>query len=161
MAITLMTWLFAFPILGFATGLRTLTPMAVLCWFAYLKYLPLGGTWGFWAGMLVSAIVFTVLALGEWIGDALPGTPNRTELLPLLGRLSFGGLTGGLAATAMKGPLLEGFILGMIGAAAGTFVGFMLRGFFAERCGRDLPVAVAEDGIALLLAGLSLHMISS
>ncbi len=161
MAITLMTWLLAFPILGFATGLRTMTPIAVLCWFAYLKYLPLSGTWGFWAGMLVSAIVFTVLAAGEWIGDVLPRTPDRTQLLPLLGRLAFGGLTGSLAATAMKGPLLEGLLLGMIGAAAGTFVGFMLRGFFVERCGHDLPVAAAEDGLSLLLAGLALHMISS
>ena len=161
MAITLMTWLFAFPVLGFATGLRTMTPMAVLCWFAYLKYAPLGGTWGFWAGMLVSAVVFTVLAVGEWIGDSLPGTPDRTDTLPLLGRLCFGGLVGALAATSAKGPALEGLILGVLGAAAGTFVGFMFRRFFAERCGRDLPVAIAEDFIALLLAGLSMHMITS
>jgi uncharacterized membrane protein len=161
MAITLMTWLLAFPVLGFATGLRTMTPIAALCWFAYLKYLPLNGTWGFWAGTLVAACVFTVLAVGEWVGDKLPQTPNRTDLFPLLARLAFGGLVGALAATGAKGPLLEGVMLGVIGAAAGTFGGFMFRRFFSQRVGRDLPVAICEDGLALLLAGLALHMISS
>ena len=161
MAITLMTWLLAFPVLGFATGLRTMTPIAVLCWFAYFRYLPLNGSWGFWAGTLVAACVFTVLAVGEWVGDKLPKTPNRTDLFPLLARLTFGGLVGALAATGVRGSLLEGVILGVLGAVAGTFVGFMLRRFFTHHCGKDLPVAVGEDGIALLLAGLALHMISS
>ena len=161
MAITLMTWLLAFPVLGFATGLRTMTPIAVLCWFAYLKYLPLDGTWGFWAGTLVAALVFSDMAVGEWVGDKLPHTPNRTALVPLVARLTFGGLVGALAATGMKGSVPEGAVLGVLGAVAGTFGGFMLRRFFAERCGRDMPVAIAEDGISLLLAGLALHMISS
>ena len=161
MAITVMTWLFAFPLLGFATGMRTMTPIAVLCWFAYFKFLPLDGTWGFWAGTLIAACVFTVLAVGEWIGDKLPRTPNRTAPFPLMARLIFGGLVGALAATAERGPALEGVILCVIGAALGAFVGFMLRRFFSQQCGRDLPVAVIEDGIALLFAWLSLHMISS
>lgn len=161
MAITLMTWLLAFPALGFATGLRTMTPIAVLCWFAYLKYLPLEGTWGFWAGTLAAAVIFTVLAVGEWIGDTHPGIPDRTGLMPLLARLAFGGLVGGLAAAGTKRIVAEGVILGVLGAGAGTFVGFMLRRFFAERCQRDLPVALCEDGIAVLLAGLALHMITS
>ncbi|SFS03043.1 Uncharacterized membrane protein [Granulicella pectinivorans] len=161
MAVTVMTWLFAFPLLGFATGMRTMTPIAVLCWFAYFKYLPLQGTWGSWAAMLVSACIFTVFAFGEWIGDKLPQTPNRTDAFPLIARLTFGGLVGALAATGVRGPAIEGLILGVLGAAIGTFVGFMLRRSFAQHCGRDLPVAIIEDGIALLFAALSLHMITS
>ncbi len=160
MAITLTTWLLAFPVLGFATGLRTMTPIAVLCWFAYFKALPLDGTWGFWAASLVSAIVFTVLAVGELIGDKLPRTPDRTDVAPLLARLFFGGLVGGLAATGAAGPPLEGVLISAIGAAAGTFVGFMLRRFFAQQHGSDLPVALGEDGIAILFALLSLRMIA-
>jgi uncharacterized membrane protein len=161
MAITVMTWLFAFPLLGFATGMRTMTPIAVLCWFAYFKFLPLDGTWGFWAASLTSACIFTVFAVGEWIGDKLPKTPNRTDVFPLIARLTFGGLVGALAATGARGPGLEGVILGVLGAAIGTFVSFMLRRFFTEQCGRALPVAFIEDGIALLLAVLSMHMITS
>ena len=48
MVIAMMSWLLAIPLLGAATGLRSLTPMAVLCWFAYLGYLPVGGTWAGW-----------------------------------------------------------------------------------------------------------------
>ena len=54
-----------------------MTPIAVLCWFAYRGHLPLAGTWGQWAGRPVSVIVFAVLAVGELIGDKLPMTPNR------------------------------------------------------------------------------------
>lgn len=161
MGITFATWLLAFPILGFATGMRTMTPMAVLCWFAYLGYLPMGGTWGFWAGSLISAIVFTVLALGEYIGDKLPKTPNRTDVFPLIGRLVFGGLVGALAATGASGPVLEGVLLGVLGAAAGTFTSFMLRRFFTHHCGRAVLVALVEDGIALFFSLLALHSIST
>jgi uncharacterized membrane protein len=107
MAITVMTWLLAFPLLGFATGMRSMTPIFVLCWFAYLKFLPLDGTWGSWAASLASACIFTVLALGEWIVDKLPQTPNRTAPFPLGARLVFGGLVGALAAAGVRGSALE------------------------------------------------------
>ena len=160
MAMNLTTWLLAFPVLGFATGLRTMTPIAVLCWFAYFKFLSLDGTWGFWAASLISAIIFTVLAVGELIGDKLPKTPNRTDVGPLLARLFFGGLVGGLAAVGAAGSQFEGILLSVLGAAAGTFVGFMLRRFFTHHHGNDLPVALGEDGIAILFAFLSLRMIA-
>ena len=40
MALAMMTWLIAIPLLGVVTGMRTLTAMAVLCWFAYGGALP-------------------------------------------------------------------------------------------------------------------------
>jgi len=40
MLIAILSWLLAIPLLGVTTGLRAMTPMAVLCWFAYLGYLP-------------------------------------------------------------------------------------------------------------------------
>ena len=78
MAIQMMSWILAIPLLGIATGMRSMTPMAVLCWFAYLKYLPVQGTWASWTGHLVTVIIFTLCALGEFVGDKLPGTPSRT-----------------------------------------------------------------------------------
>jgi uncharacterized membrane protein len=161
MALTVMTWLFAFPVLGFATGLRCMTPIAVLCWFAYFQHLALGPTWGFWAATPIAACVFTVCALGEWVVDKVPQCPNRTDTFPLVARFLFGGLVGALAATGLRGPALEGVILSVLGAAIGTFSGFMLRRFFSQNLGQDLPVALAEDGIALLLASLAMHMITS
>ena len=72
MAMAILTWLIAVPLLGLVTGMRSMTAMAVLCWFAYRGDLSLDGTWASWAGKLVTAIIFTVLALGEFVADKLP-----------------------------------------------------------------------------------------
>ena len=103
MAYAMLAWLIAIPVLGAMTGLRSMTPIAVLCWFAYRGHLPLAGTWGQWAGRPVSVIVFAVLAVGELIGDKLPMTPNRTAAFPLFARICFGGLVGALASTGLHG----------------------------------------------------------
>jgi len=155
--IAVMSWVVAVPLLGMMTGLRTMTPMAILCWFAYFGsdggHLPLGGTWAFWAARLVSAIVFTVLAVGEYVGDKLPQTPNRTAPGPLLARLFFGGLVGGIAATGMKGPLMEGVLLGVLGALAGAFLGYHIRKRLVEISRRpDWNVAVIEDAFTVLIS---------
>jgi uncharacterized membrane protein len=52
MAMEMIAWLIALPVLGAVTGLRTMTPMAVLCWFAYAGHLPVDDTWAFWTGLL-------------------------------------------------------------------------------------------------------------
>jgi len=143
-----MYWLIA---LGIATGMRTMTPMAVLCWFAYLGLLPQTG-WSFWTGNLFTVIVFTLLALGEYVGDTLPMTPNRTAPGPLAARIVFGGFTGALVAHATLPPVAGGVVFGVIGALIGAFGCMRIRLWASRRCGRDLPVALAESAIALGLA---------
>ncbi|HEY5055689.1 MAG TPA: DUF4126 family protein [Acidobacteriaceae bacterium] len=162
MAVAMLSWLLAIPLLGFTTGLRSMTPMAVLSWYAWLEYLPVGGTWAGWVGRLSVAIVLTVLALGELVGDKMPRVPNRTAPLPLLFRLILGGLAGAIAATAMMGPTIEGALLGAIGAALGAFAGFMVRRDLVEKIGcKDWHVALVEDAIAILFATFSLHVITA
>lgn len=157
MALAMMTVLLAIPLLGLTTGLRTFTPMAVLCWYAYAGNLSVEGTWAAWTARLWVAIVFTVLAVGELIGDKLPGTPDRVSKFPLLARLFFGGLVGAIAATAMVEPGLEGVLLGVLCALLGAFGGFMVRREVVERyqC-MDWTIAISEDvftiGIALYAA---------
>jgi uncharacterized membrane protein len=162
MATQIISWLFAIPLLGLTTGLRTMTPIAVLCWFAYLGRLPVQGTWASWTAHLATVILFTLFALGELIGDKLPRTPNRTAPGPLVSRLIFGSLVGSIAATAMRGPALEGAVLGVVGAALGTFAGFMIRRDLVKRIGgADLPIAVTEDLFAVVCTVLAMHMITS
>ena len=84
MAMAILTWLMAVPLLGLVTGMRSMTAMAVLCWFAYRGDLSLDGTWASWAAKLTTAIIFTLLALAEYVADKLPKTPNRTASGPLL-----------------------------------------------------------------------------
>ena len=162
MAIAMMSWMVAIPLLGLATGLRSLTPMAVLCWFAYLGYLPVDGTWASWTAHVPTVAIFTALAVGELVADKLPKTPNRTAPGPLLARLVFGGLAGSIAATAMDGPGLEGVLLGVIGAALGAFAGFMIRRDIVETLGcPDWPIAIAEDLISVISAVFAMHVVTS
>jgi uncharacterized membrane protein len=161
MAIAVMSWLVAIPLLGFATGLRCMTGIAVVCWFAYIGQLPVEGTWAAWTGTLTAAIVFTLCALGEYIADKLPNTPNRTAPVGLIARLIFGGLTGAIAATGLDGSALEGIILGSLCALLGTFVGYHIRREMVVSTGwRDWTVALVEDAFTLLCAIFALGIIT-
>jgi uncharacterized membrane protein len=161
MAIAMISWMLAIPLLGLTTGLRSMTPMAVACWFAYLGHLPVQGTWAFWIAHPVAVGIFTLFALGEIVGDKLPQTPSRISPFPLGTRLVFGGLIGSIAATAMRGPGLEGVLLGVAGAALGAFAGFMVRRDLAEKIGSDWPVAVAEDIFAVSCAVFAMHVVTT
>ena len=161
MAMAMMAWIVAIPMLGAATGMRTFTPMAVICWFAYTGYLPVEGTWASWVAKLVTAIVFTVLALGELVGDKLPKTPDRTATGPLIARLIFGALVGGIVAASLNGSEIEGVILGVGGALVGAFGGQLIRREIVERSGsKDWPVAVAEDLVTVGFAVLALGIVT-
>ncbi len=161
MALTMMSWLIAIPVLGAMTGLRTMTPMALLCWFAFRGHLDVAGTWGFWSANLITCIVFTALALGELIGDKLPQTPSRIAAFPLAARLAFGGLVGALAATGLRRSALEGILLGSACALAGAFIGFHIRRHLVRDRGLpDLGVALFEDALAIGLSILALGIIT-
>ena len=165
MGIAVVSWLFAIPILGMMTGLRTMTPIAVVCWFAFLGpdggYLSVGDTWAFWAGKLAAVIIFTLLAIGEYVGDKLPKTPNRTAPGPLLARVFFGGLVGAIAATGVEGPAVEGILLGAIGALVGAFLGYQARKRLVEWTGRpDWNLAIIEDGSAIALSILAMVVVT-
>jgi uncharacterized membrane protein len=152
-----MNWMV---LLGVSTGMRTMTATAVLCWYAWLGLLPQHG-WTFWAGNLISAVVFTLMALGEYVGDTLPTTPSRTLLPLVLARLVFGALAGILAARSIFEPTAGGVVFGGAGALIGTYGGHWLRVHTARRVGRDLPVALTESALALafaLFAAHALHM---
>ena len=145
-------------LLGIVTGMRTMTGIAVVCWAAWMTWLPERG-WALWTTYFVSAVVFTLLAAGETVGDTLPRTPSRKALGPATARLVFGGLVGALVAEAIVQPLAGGVLAGVLGALGGTWGGFALRKWGAERMGRDLPVALLESACALALAVLSVWML--
>ncbi|MDE3104447.1 MAG: DUF4126 family protein [Acidobacteriota bacterium] len=150
MATAVLTWLVAIPVLGAVTGLRTMTAMAVLCWFAYSGNLDVQDTWAFWTGKLVTPIVFTLLALGELYADKMPWVPNRIDPGPLFARVCFGGLIGAIIGAVLGRSSVEGLILGVIGAIIGAFTGFVVRREVVQRlrC-NDWPVAAAEDLVAI------------
>jgi uncharacterized membrane protein len=161
MAMAIMTWLIAIPLLGVVTGMRSMTAMAVLCWFAYRGDLSLDGTWASWAAKLITAIIFTVLAVGELVADKLPKTPNRTAPGPLLVRVVVGGLVGAIVAAGLNGSEFEGVILGVGGALIGSFGGYLVRREIVLRSNsKDWQVALVEDASAIVFAVLAMGVVT-
>ena len=159
MVLAVLSWIMAIPLLGFVTGLRTMMPMAVLCWFAWLGYLPVDGTWAFWVAKLPTALIFTLLAVGELVADKLPKIGDRTSPGPLAARLIFAGLIGAIIAAGLNGSGIEGVFLAVACALAGAFCGFLLRRELVRQYSfKDWYVAVAEDiftvGCAILAMGV-------
>ena len=153
----MFSWLLAIPVLGFLTGARSMTPIALCCFFAWRKHLWLHDTWAAWADHPISVIIFAVLAVGELVGDKLPMTPSRTSPFALIARIGFGGLVGALCATALHGSAPEGIFFGAVSALAGTFVTYHIRKHLVENSGfKDLYVALVED---VLVIGLSVLML--
>ncbi len=139
-------------LLGFCTGLRTLTPVAVLCWFAYRGALHFMG-WRSFTANLIAVIVFTLMALGEYVGDKLPSTPNRTAPLGLLGRALFGAFVGLLLAQPLLLNPVAAILLGIVGALLGTYAGWLARTrTVVELKAPDWPVAIVEDCLTIVFS---------
>lgn len=161
MTLEVLTWLIAIPLLGFVTGMRTMTPMTVLCWFAYLGYLPVSDSWAWWCAKLPVAIVFTVLALLEYIADKLYLSPRPTRPFVLAGRIFIGGLVGAILASSLNASGIEGGLLCTLGAIVGAFCAYQLRHQLTHRLGcKTWHVTVTEDIFVLASAILCMGIIT-
>jgi uncharacterized membrane protein len=143
--------------IGILSGLRALSPIAVICWVALLHRLPLSG-WATFASYKVSVGVFSLAAVGELIGDKLPKTPSRLKQPGFSVRIVTGGLCGLLLANAASFSWIAGALLGAVGAIAGAYLGYFVRHRITETFSiADLPVALVEDVICI---GGSLFVVS-
>jgi uncharacterized membrane protein len=116
-------------LIGVVAGLRALTPLAAVSWAARLGWLPLQGTWLAFLGFAVTPYIFTVPFVVRIVSGAVCGAA--------LGRPSLSSI-GGLVA-------------GVLGAVAGTLGGFEFRSRLVKAIGgRDLPIALLEDAIAIV-----------
>jgi uncharacterized membrane protein len=139
-------------LIGFASGLRAFTPLALSCWIAAWGWMPLGGTRLGFLGTEIGAIIVSILAVGELIGDKLAMTPARTTAGPLGGRVITGALAGTALSIGAGQHWLIGLIGGVVGSIAGAFAGFHARQFLVRRMGvRDIFVAIAEDLVTIVL----------
>ena len=138
-------------LIGIAAGLRALTPAAFVCWAARLGWLKLQGTPLAFLGHAVTPWIFTIAAIGELINDKLPKAGSRKAPPAFIARIVVGALCGA-AIGATAGALAGGLILGAIGAIVGTFGGYEFRARLARAAGRDLPIALLEDAIAIALS---------
>ena len=139
-------------LLGVCAGLRALTPAAAVSWAAYLGWLPVADTWVAFLGYSATPWILTLLAIGELINDKLPKTPSRKEPMPFGARI----FSGALAGAAVTSPeLFGGIAAGAIGGVAGTLGGYEFRSRLVKATGgKDLPIALLEDAIAVGAAAL-------
>ena len=152
------TFFVAAILIGIASGLRTMTGIAVASLSA--RYWGLG-LWGTRLGFMsaqISAIVLSVFAVLEYIYDLLPFAGNRTAVGPLLARIFTGALSGACVAVGAAESITAGAVAGCLGAVAGCYGGYAARKAAIRSVG-GIPAALAEDIVAIGLAVLAVWMV--
>ena len=144
--------------IGFAAGLRSLTPPAVVAWAAHLGWLNLNNSPLAFMGSIIAVIIFSLLALFELFADLQPSTPKRTAPMPLIARVLTGGLCGACVCAAGHQSLILGAILGAVGGIIGAFAGYETRRRLVAALNiKDIFIALVED---LITIGLACFLVS-
>ena len=136
-------------LIGVAAGLRAVTPIAALSWGAWLGWIDLSATPFGFMGNIIAVIILSLLAIAELVSDQLPNTPSRKVPVQFGTRIVLGAAAGALL---MVDSWIIGAVLGAIGAVLGTLGGAAIRARLARSFGRDLPAALIEDVVAVVLA---------
>ena len=138
------TFVLAF-LIGVVAGLRTMTAPAAVSWAARLGWLHLENTRLAFLGFAATPYILSVLAIGELIADKLPNTPSRKAAIGFGARIISGAVCG-----AALGGWVGGMLAGVIGAIVGTLGGYEFRMRLVRAMGgKDLPIALLEDAIAI------------
>lgn len=146
-------------LLGFATGLRSQVPVALLAIETQRGHFDPGAgrlarRFGSTEGVLGTVVAFA----GEVVADKLPATPPRTAIGPFLQRLATGGTIGAAVHYDAGRPRPLGALLGAAGAGAGAWAGSRARIFAAERTSLPGPLLGAvEDLVTIGLAVMVLE----
>jgi len=147
-------------LIGAVAGARAFSAPAAVAWGGMLGWLTLDGTWAQWVAHPITVTVLTILAIGELVTDQLPKTPSRKTPMQFVARLFTGGFAGAVIGTAF-GYTFGGLGAGVIGAVLGTLGGYEARSrLVARNGGRDLPIALVEDAVAIFGALLIVSSVS-
>lgn len=141
--------------IGIVAGLRSLTAPAAVSWAAHLGWLDLQGSSLAFMGSTVAVVIFSLLAVAEYVADLLPTTPRRTTPGPLIARIVTGGLSGACLCASAGRSLPLGAVLGGLGAVSGAFMGYEARTRLVKALRvKDRVIALSEDVVAIVLAWL-------
>jgi uncharacterized membrane protein len=135
-------------LIGVIGGLRSFTAPAAVSWAARLGWLHLENTWLAFLGSAITPYILSALAIGELIVDKLPKAPSRKAPVGFGVRIVVGALCGA-ALGASSQMLVGGLLAGVLGAIAGTLGGYEARMRAAKAIGKDFPIALIEDAIAV------------
>ncbi len=136
-------------LLGFVTGLRSMTPFALLNWTRRVG-VDADSTIDQFLDAPASRVVSSMLAIGELVGDKLPMTPDRTAVGPFLGRITIGAIAGAAICQRSRVSPLIGAAIGATTASAGTAAGYYTRKSLSKiKFVPSFVWASAEDALAL------------
>jgi uncharacterized membrane protein len=145
---------------GFATGLRTFTPLAFISWVAVWGWMPLGSSRLAFLGTSTGATIVSILAVLELVGDKLPMTPDRTSPGPLGARILIAAFAAAALAIGMGQSWVAAILCGAIGSVLGAFAGFRYRTTLLKRIAiRDWILAVVEDFVTVGLTLTALRIL--
>lgn len=145
-----MTLYFLALFIGAIAGLRAMTAPAAIAWGAHLGWLALAGLPLAWMGGWIAVGTFTLLAVAELVADQHPKTPSR-KVPHQFGTRILTGAFSGAALMMPSGHWARGAVIGAVGAVLGTLGGAEARATLAKRFGKDLPAALLEDAVAVVL----------
>ena len=138
---------------GIAAGLRSMTGPALLS--QHLSERPMWELDSPAERMLAhpaAQILLGLGALGELVGDKLPGTPSRLEPRSLAFRAICGAIGGGVLMQRARKPPLLGAALGALGAVGGASAGYHMRQAITRQGVPDAAVALVEDLLTIAVA---------
>jgi uncharacterized membrane protein len=135
--------------IGVIAGLRALTAPAVVAWGALLGWIDVDDKWSEWMAHPITVTVLTIFLLVELVTDQLPKTPSRKTPPQFITRLIMGAFAGAVIGSASF-HTFSAMGAGIVGAVLGTLGGAEARTrLVAANGGRDRPVAIAEDVVAV------------
>lgn len=141
--------------IGVVAGLRSLTAPAAVSWAVRLGWLDLHDSSLAFMGSTPALVIFSLLAIAEYVADLLPSTPRRTAPGPLMARIVMGGLCGACLFASASRPASIGAILGGLGGLIGAFAGYQARTGLVKALGvQDRIIALSEDVVTIALAWL-------
>jgi uncharacterized membrane protein len=146
-------------LIGVVAGLRSLLAPAIVSWAAHAGWLHLNGTWLAFLGYRWTPWILSLAALAELVADKLPTTPSRKAPVGFILRIITGAVSGAAIGTSSTGFMWVGLIAGALGAVLGTFGGAAARYSLAKAAGKDFPIALLEDAVAIICGVLSVSHI--
>lgn len=96
------------------------------------------------------ALGLKVLAGAEFIGDKIPGIPDRIDRLPLTARMLSGAFAGGVLNKMSGRSVIKGALVGGAAALASAYAMFYLRKETCKRTGiADPLLGAVEDALVI------------
>ncbi len=140
-------------VLGTLTGMRSMSAPAVMGQLSRQGALSgENGHLDYMSGPAFASAT-SLLALGEWVADKLPVTPNRTAAGPLLGRAIVGGASGAVLCAAKGRSAWGGALIGAATAVGAAFAAYELRKRIKGKLHvPDAFVALAENLVVISLS---------